>query len=128
VRFVLAAGLLLGAHYFPYDPRGFVGVLFRLYRTGYAHLAGAAIHIFDPGVHVLVLGMRLALAIGLPVAHYVGALTAGSALDTAGRVAFWSFIEPPDMTYAAPVLAFLLGLFLTAPPVGSPAHRHVVRT
>jgi exosortase/archaeosortase family protein len=52
VRFLLAAGLLLGAYYFPYDPRGFVGVLFRLYLTGYAHLAGAAIHVFDPGVHV----------------------------------------------------------------------------
>jgi hypothetical protein len=75
----------------------------------------------------LVLGLRLALAIGLPVAHYVGALTAGSALDMAGRVAFWSFIEPPDMTYAAPVLAFLLGLFLTAPLASSAAPGQVVR-
>jgi hypothetical protein len=76
----------------------------------------------------LVLGVRLALAIGLPVAHYVGALTPGSALDVAGRVAFWSLIEPPDMTYAAPVLAFLLGLFLTASPARPPSPADVVRT
>ena len=71
----------------------------------------------------LLIGARLALAVGLPVAHYVGALGQGSALDVASRVAFWALIEPPDMTYAAAILAFVLGLALTAPrapaaPVG----------
>ena len=69
----------------------------------------------------LLLGGRLALAVGLPVAHYVGALGQGSALDVASRVAFWALIEPPDMTYAAAVLAFLLGLALTAPRAPAPA-------
>jgi hypothetical protein len=68
---------------------------------------------------LLLLGARLALAIGLPVAHFVGALTPGSAFDVAARVAFGALIEPPDMMYATPVVTFLLGLFLTRPLDGS---------
>ena len=52
LRFSLAAGLLLSAYYFPYDSRGLVSALLRLYLTSYAHLAGAAISLFDPNVHV----------------------------------------------------------------------------
>jgi hypothetical protein len=64
---------------------------------------------------LLVLGARLVLAVGLPVAHFVGTLTPGSAADTAARVLFAALIEPPDMMYATPVIAFLLGLLLTHP-------------
>ena len=66
----------------------------------------------------LVLGARLVLAVGLPIAHYVGALSNGSVFDVLGHVFFWSVIEPPDMTYAAPVLAFLFGLFFTTSGTG----------
>ena len=50
--FVLVAGTLLTAYYFPYDPRGLVAALFRVYLALYTHLAGAAVSLFDPSVHV----------------------------------------------------------------------------
>jgi hypothetical protein len=62
---------------------------------------------------LVVLGARVALAVGLPVAHFVGALGSGGVFDTAARVAFAALIEPPDMMYAAPVVTFLLALVLT---------------
>jgi hypothetical protein len=68
-----------------------------------------------PGGRLLLLGARLVLAIGLPIAHYVGTFAPGSAFDTAARVVFGSLIEPPDMAYATPIVAFLVGLFLTNP-------------
>ena len=52
VRFATAAAVLLGLYWFPDDPRGFIGTLFRLYLTAYAHVAGGAIRIFDAAVHV----------------------------------------------------------------------------
>ena len=62
---------------------------------------------------LLLLGARVALAVGLPIAHFVGTLAPGSAADTASRIVFRAVIEPPDMMYATPVLAFLLGLYAT---------------
>ena len=52
LRFSLAAALLLGAYYFPYDPRGLGGLLLRLYLATYARAAGGAIGLFDGSVHV----------------------------------------------------------------------------
>jgi exosortase/archaeosortase family protein len=52
LRFGAIAAVLLTAYYFPYDRSGIVGALFRLYLAAYAHLAGAAISLFDSSVRV----------------------------------------------------------------------------
>jgi exosortase/archaeosortase family protein len=51
-RFVFVAAILLALYYFPYAGAG-VNLLFNLYLSTYAHLAGAAISLFDPSVHVV---------------------------------------------------------------------------
>jgi exosortase/archaeosortase family protein len=51
-RFALIAGALLTAYYYPYDERGLVAALRRLYLAAYAHLAGGAISLFDPSIRV----------------------------------------------------------------------------
>jgi exosortase/archaeosortase family protein len=50
LRFSAAATLLMGAYYFPYQ--GVLALLRAVYLALYAHLAGAAIRIFDPTVQV----------------------------------------------------------------------------
>lgn len=62
-----------------------------------------------------VVGGRTALAVGLPVAHFVGALSAGSLADGLARTIFYALIEPPDMAYATPLVAFLFALALSRP-------------
>jgi exosortase/archaeosortase family protein len=52
VRFTLIAGVLLSVYYFPYNPRGLAAALLQRYLVAYARLAGAALSIFDPRVHV----------------------------------------------------------------------------
>jgi exosortase/archaeosortase family protein len=52
LRFAIVAGVFLSAYYFPYAPRGLAGTLLRLYLAAYARLAGAALSLFDPAVHV----------------------------------------------------------------------------
>jgi hypothetical protein len=63
----------------------------------------------------LVLAGRVLLAVGLPVAHYVGAVSAGSFSDGLVQTVFDALVEPPDMAYATPVIAFLLLLGLYRP-------------
>ncbi len=52
VRFSVTAGVLLGIYYFPYDERGPAAAFLHRYLSTYASLAGAALSIFDRGVHV----------------------------------------------------------------------------
>jgi hypothetical protein len=61
----------------------------------------------------VVLALRLFLTVALPLASFLGALSVGSIADGAARIVFRSFIEPPDMLYATPILVFLLGLLAT---------------
>ena len=68
---------------------------------------------------LLLLGGRMALAIGLPIAHFVGTVAQGSVADTASQVVFRALIEPPDMMYATPGLAFLFCLYATRQPPGT---------
>jgi hypothetical protein len=69
--------------------------------------------------------VRLALAVGLPVLQYVGAVSPGTAVATMVRVLFWSLIDPPDMMYAWPVLAFILALHLTRSYPAPVFSRHI---
>jgi hypothetical protein len=70
----------------------------------------------------LVIGGRVALAVGLPVAHYVGATSAGSLAENMALAVFHAVVEPPDMAYATPVIAFLVALGLPqAGPTGRDA-------
>jgi exosortase/archaeosortase family protein len=50
-RFAVLAGVLLSLYYFPYE-RGAANALLNKYLSLYAHLAGAAIRLFDPDVRV----------------------------------------------------------------------------
>jgi|HubBroStandDraft_1064217.scaffolds.fasta_scaffold94802_2 exosortase/archaeosortase family protein len=52
VRFGVIAGVLLSFYYFPYDEHGVAAALLRRYLAIYARLAGAALFVFDRGVHV----------------------------------------------------------------------------
>jgi hypothetical protein len=62
-----------------------------------------------------VLGARVALGVGLPIAHFVGTLPAGSLADGVARTIFYALIEPPDMAYATPLVAFLFALAFSRP-------------
>jgi hypothetical protein len=72
----------------------------------------------------LALGLRLAATVGLPLASFLGVFESGSLAYNASQVVFRSFIEPPNMLYAIPVVLFLVGLMLThaqdaEPPIDS---------
>jgi hypothetical protein len=62
-----------------------------------------------------VISVRVVLAVGLPVAHFVGALGAGGWMNNVALTVFEALIEPPDMAYATPLIAFLLVLGLSRP-------------
>ncbi len=70
-----------------------------------------------------VISGRVALAVGLPVAHFVGALGAGSLTNNVALTVFEALIEPPDMAYATPLIAFLLALGLSRTSEATPSLR-----
>jgi hypothetical protein len=60
-----------------------------------------------------VLAARLVLAVALPLCSFFGAFERGKTADRIAQTIFRSFIEPPNMVYAIPVVLLLLGLLLT---------------
>jgi len=58
--------------------------------------------------------VRLVLAIALPLAVLFRTIGPQSAAASVAQAVFRALIEPPDMTYATPVVAFLVGLLFTS--------------
>ena len=52
LRFVAFAVPMFALYTFPYDPAGPIAHLFERYLSGYAHLAGAALALIEPGIRV----------------------------------------------------------------------------
>lgn len=69
--------------------------------------------IFGIGLGLLL--VRLALAIALPVALAFHILRANSSFGQIAAVAWSVFIDQPAMSYAAPMLAWWIGLSVTTP-------------
>lgn len=52
LRFAVYALSLLALYTFPYDEAGVIAQLFERYLSGYAHVAGAVLALFEPGIRV----------------------------------------------------------------------------
>jgi exosortase/archaeosortase family protein len=123
LRFSLIAGVLLTAYYFPYDDRGLAAALRKLYLAAYAHVAGAAISLFDSSVRVV--GTHIQGRLGLEFAMSCDAMDV-LLLFAAATVAYpapWkrralglgaAFFSIALFNIARVVLLYLIGLHAPA--------------
>jgi hypothetical protein len=77
---------------------------------------------------VLLLGLaalaaRLALAVALPAGSFLGAFDREGVVQRVAQIFFRSFIEPPNLIFATPVLVFALALLVTNPRPLAPLAR-----